>query len=186
MLAAKYQDAYTYPSLAELKKIKVLLPAKAINEPDWQFMEDYIKKIQKKVQNKTFKQKEHRKKIDITTAGNKTEEEWKKFKVGDFFDAERGSVKGLQKQEQGKVPVIAAAGFNQGIAGFYDVSAVYKDKITVSCNGAGCGSAFYHDYDFNITGDAIVLIDKQEFSHAVKEFIACMLNGRFGVQNIKG
>ena len=38
-------------------------------------------------------------------------------------------------------------------------------------------SAFYHDYDFNITGDAIVLIDKQEFSHAVKEFIACMLNG---------
>lgn len=177
MLAAKYQDAYTYPSLAELKKIKVLLPAKAINEPDWQFMEDYIKEIQKKVQNKTFKQKGHRKKIDITTAGNKTEEEWKRFKVGYFFDAERGSVKGLQKQEPGKVPVIAAAGFNQGIAGFYDVSAVYKDKITVSCNGAGCGSAFYHDYDFNITGDAIVLIDKQEFSHAVKEFIACMLNG---------
>ena len=158
-------------------KIKILLPAKTINEPDWQFMEEYIKEIQKKVQNKTFKQKGHRKKIDITTAGNKTEEEWKRFKVGDFFDAERGSVKGLQKQEQGKVPVIAAAGFNQGIAGFYDVSAVYKDKITVSCNGAGCGSAFYHDYDFNITGDAIVLIDKQEFSHAVKEFIACMLNG---------
>lgn len=158
-------------------KIKILLPAKTINEPDWQFMEEYIKEIQKKVQNKTFKQKGHRKKIDITTAGNKTEEEWKRFKVGDFFDAERGSVKGLQKQEPGKVPVIAAAGFNQGIAGFYDVSAVYKDKITVSCNGAGCGSAFYHDYDFNITGDAIVLIDKQEFSHAVKEFIACMLNG---------
>ena len=158
-------------------KIKILLPAKTINEPDWQFMEDYIKEIQKKVQNKTFKQKGHRKKIDITTAGNKTEEEWKRFKVGDFFDAERGSVKGLQKQEPGNVPVIAAAGFNQGIAGFYDVSAIYKDKITVSCNGAGCGSAFYHDYDFNITGDAIVLIDKQGFSHAVKEFIACMLNG---------
>lgn len=45
ILAAKYQDAYTYPSLAELKKIKVLLPAKAINEPDWQFMEDYIKEL---------------------------------------------------------------------------------------------------------------------------------------------
>ena len=44
-------------------------------------MEDYIKEIQKKVQNKTFKQKEHRKKIDITTAGNKTEEEWKKFNL---------------------------------------------------------------------------------------------------------
>ena len=57
MLAAKYQDAYTYPSLAELKKIKVLLPAKAINEPDWQFMEDYIKEIQKKVQNKTLSKK---------------------------------------------------------------------------------------------------------------------------------
>lgn len=45
ILAAKYQDAYTYPSLAELKKIKVLLPAKAINEPDWQFMENYIKEL---------------------------------------------------------------------------------------------------------------------------------------------
>ena len=38
-------------------KIKILLPAKTINEPDWQFMEDYIKEIQKKVQNKIFKQK---------------------------------------------------------------------------------------------------------------------------------
>ena len=158
-------------------KIKILLPAKTINEPDWQFMEDHIKEIQKKVQNKTFKQKGHKKKIDITTTENKMEKEWKGFKVGNFFDAERGSVKSLQKQEPGKVPVIAAAGFNQGIAGFYDVSAAYKDKITVSCNGAGCGSAFYHDYDFNITGDAIVLIDKQDFSHEVKEFIACMLNG---------
>lgn len=101
---------------------------------------------------------------------------WKEFKVGDLFTAERGKVKNLQLQPIGSVPVVAAGGFNQGIAGFYNVSIAYKNKITVSCNGAGCGSTFYHAYGFNLNGDAIVLTEHNKMSDLSKQFISCMLN----------
>lgn len=102
---------------------------------------------------------------------------WGDFKVGDLFDAERGKVKNLQNQNKGSTPVIAAGGFNQGIAGMYNVPAIYENKITVSCNGAGCGSVFYHPYKFNLNGDAIVLTELQPMSDLTKQFISCMLNG---------
>lgn len=103
--------------------------------------------------------------------------QWGSFKVGDLFNAERGKVKNLQNQNEGNTPVIAAGGFNQGIAGMYDVPALYENKITVSCNGAGCGSVFYHPYEFNLNGDAIVLTELQPMSDLAKQFISCMLNG---------
>ncbi len=102
---------------------------------------------------------------------------WGEFLVGDLFDAERGKVKNLQNQKAGDIPVIAAGGFNQGIAGMFDVSALHENKITISCNGAGCGSVFYHPYKFNLNGDAIVLTELHPMSDLVKQFISCMLNG---------
>lgn len=104
-------------------------------------------------------------------------EKWKEFRVGDMFCAERGKVKNLQLQENGYVPVIAAAGFNQGIAGYFMVEPLFSNKITISCNGAGCGSTFYHNYPFNLNGDAIVLTEKYQMSDLVKQFMACMING---------
>ncbi len=108
------------------------------------------------------------KKIDTTN--------WKEFKVGDLFDAERGTVKNLQQLETGNIPVIAAARSNQGVAGLYNVTASYENKITISCNGVGCGSSFYHDYPFNVNGDAIVLLEKIEMTHKAKQYLACLLD----------
>ena len=105
--------------------------------------------------------------------------EWGEFKVGELFDAERGKVKSLQQQESGMTPVIAAARANQGIAGFYNVPNLFKNKITISCNGVGCGSAFYHPYEFNINGDAIVLTEKVKMTNYVKQFITCILDSTF-------
>lgn len=102
---------------------------------------------------------------------------WGEFKVGDFFTAERGSVRKMQTLAEGNIPVIAAARKNQGVAGYYQVEATYKNMITVSCNGVGCGSTFYHDYPFNINGDALVLIEKEEISAYAKRFVCCMLDG---------
>ena len=103
--------------------------------------------------------------------------EWGTFRIGDLFEAERGKIKNLQNQNEGNTPVIAAAGFNQGIAGMYDVPALYENKITISCNGAGCGSVFYHPYKFNLNGDAIVLTELCPMSDLTKQFISCILNG---------
>lgn len=107
-------------------------------------------------------------KIDISS--------WGEFRVGDLFNAERGKVKNLQTLEIGDVPVIAAARLNQGVAGNYNVPAVFENKITVSCNGVGCGSTFYHPYKFNTNGDAIVLTELNPMSDMAKQFISCILD----------
>lgn len=104
---------------------------------------------------------------------------WSEFCIGDYFTAERGSVKKLQTLEKGSTPVIAAARSRQGVAGFYSVAAPYCDKITISCNGVGCGSTFYHDYPFNINGDALVLIEKIKMSREVKMYLASVFDGYF-------
>lgn len=104
---------------------------------------------------------------------------WGSYKIGDLFDIERGKVKGLQQKETGTVPIIAAARQNQGVAGYYNVESLFENKITISCNGAGCGSTFYHPYKFNINGDAIVLSEKMKIPDSAKQFIACILDVTF-------
>lgn len=110
-------------------------------------------------------------KIDISS--------WKEFRIGDFFEAERGKVKNIQPLCPGETPIIAAGAYNQGIAGMYEIDSAYENRITISCNGAGCGSTFYHPYKFNVNGDAITLIEKDSMSDKAKGFIACILNGVF-------
>lgn len=104
---------------------------------------------------------------------------WKKFRVGELFAAERGKVKNIQPLCPGETPIIAAGAYNQGIAGMYEIDSAYENRITISCNGAGCGSTFYHPYKFNVNGDAITLIEKNSMSDKAKSFIACILNGAF-------
>ena len=110
-------------------------------------------------------------KIDIT--------KWKKFRVGDFFIATRGTTIKMQSLDNGSIPIIAAARYNCGIAGFYNIKPQYRNSITISCNGVGCGSTYYHDYEFAITGDAIVLQDKISIPNGAKVFIATVYDKYF-------
>lgn len=104
---------------------------------------------------------------------------WKEYKVGDFFKVIRGTSRKMQTLEEGNVPIIAAARYNQGIAGFYNVSEEYENAITISCNGVGCGSAFYHDYPFAITGDAAVLVNKGKVPLQSIQYLATVLDTHF-------
>jgi hypothetical protein len=104
---------------------------------------------------------------------------WKEFQVGELFTAKRGKVKNIQPLCPGETPIIAAGAYNQGIAGMYKIDSAYENRITISCNGAGCGSTFYHPYKFNVNGDAITLMEKDSMSDKAKSFIACILNGAF-------
>ena len=103
---------------------------------------------------------------------------WKPFRVGDLFEVKRGKSRIMRDLNDGDVPLIAAARAEQGVAGTFDIESEYADAITVSCNGAGCGSTFYHSGAFAITGDASVLLEKSSMSQLAKMFITSILDGR--------
>ena len=102
--------------------------------------------------------------------------DWEECKIGDLFEAERGEVGVLRNLADGDIPVIAASANNEGVAGYFDVEPKYKNRITVSCNGVGCGSSFFHNYPFNLNGDAVVLLEKTAMSQSVSIAIAAILN----------
>lgn len=110
-------------------------------------------------------------KVDVHT--------WKEFRLGDLFDIIRGTSRTMRMLNAGAVPVIAAARAEQGVAGHYDVLPEYADAITISCNGVGCGSVFYHDGQFAITGDASVMQEKQEMTREAKLFVAAICDSLF-------
>lgn len=156
-------------------KDNIKLPATPNGAPDWAYMESYMANLETKVaESLTLLQAAkdaEKKKVDTR--------EWGEFRVRELFDAERGKVKNIQPLTPGATPIIAAGAYNQGIAGMYDIDSAYKNRITVSCNGAGCGSTFYHPYEFNVNGDAITLIEKKCMSDRAKQFVACILNATF-------
>lgn len=158
-----------------LNKEMIMLPVDKTGQPDWAYMESYMANLETKVTKsltllQTAKDAE-KKKVDTR--------EWGEFRVGELFDAERGKVKNIQPLTPGATPIIAAGAYNQGIAGMYEIDSAYKNRITVSCNGAGCGSTFYHPYEFNVNGDAITLIEKKCMPDRAKQFVACILNATF-------
>lgn len=104
---------------------------------------------------------------------------WKEFRVGDLFHGVRGTSCKMQELNEGETPVIAAARYNQGIAGYYDVPLEYENAITISCNGVGCGSTYYHDYPFAITGDAIVFENIGNVPIGALHFIASVYDVYF-------
>ena len=55
----------------------------------------------------------------------------------------------------------------------------YENAITISCNGVGCGSTYYHDYSFAITGDAIVLENVGNVPISALHFIATVYDVYF-------
>lgn len=155
--------------------MSLLLPAAPAADPDWDYMESYMKEMEEKAKERLDRleemRKQEKKKNDVSG--------WGEFKVGELFDATRGKSRRMQILEDGDIPLIAAARNNRGIAGAYNIDAEYKNCITVSCNGVGCGSTFYHNYPFSITGDAIVLEEKQDMSDYIKQFIASIIDASF-------
>lgn len=105
--------------------------------------------------------------------------QWKEFKVGELFELHRGTSRIMRELEDGDIPLIASARFNSGIAGYYNVPAEYDNAITVSLNGAGCGSTIYHAGTFAITGDAMVLIPKQDITPFAKMYVSTIYDSYF-------
>lgn len=105
--------------------------------------------------------------------------EWKEFKVGELFELHRGTSRVMRELEDGDTPLIAAARYNAGIAGCFNISPEYQNTITISLNGAGCGSTIYHDGPFAITGDAMALVARHDVSRNAKLFIAAIYDAYF-------
>lgn len=167
MHKSKYSYSYTINS-TRLKKQSILLPVDDNGNPDFEFMEQYIRDTQFQ---KVIQYINHCKKIvsklgDAVQIPAFSEIEWKPYRINkiaevgsgrDIYDAERSA---------GDLPYITAGVQNNGIGYFVGNTnkTLTKNAISISRNGAGVGNSFFHEYPALYSNDCrkVILNDYNE------------------------
>ena len=178
----KLSCLYSFNNARILDKIKqevISLPIDNNGEPDWQYMEDYMKEITKLAAKRVEKVKEDKTqtKIDTNT--------WKKFKVGELFETVNnngtqvltGANVPSKELKNGTAPRISATGVNNGVIGYYDSThknyKVYNNFISVNF----LGNAFYQENNASLDMKVHCLkLKNKELNKYLALFLVTIIN----------
>ena len=129
----------------------VLLPLDSFGDPNWQFMENYIKQEQKVIAQKVISYYEQKMLETAFDLVGLEDVEWNEFNFNDVFrKIQRG--KRLKKDDhiEGNTPYISSTSLNNGLDQFIgnkEKIRKFKNNITLA-NSGSVGSCFYHEYEY--------------------------------------
>lgn len=107
-----YSDQLSSTVLAELE---FALPATSDGQPDWDYMEFYMKAVMEESE----KSLENLRKADDTKHLIDVSR-WGEFRVGDLFDVSRPIARSSQKYEKGDMAFVASGCFNNGVTDYLE------------------------------------------------------------------
>lgn len=164
-------------TLTRLKRTKILLPIDALGNPNWQFMEDYIKQEQREIAQKVVSYYEQK----VLETGfylvGLDDVEWKEFNFNEVFrKIQRG--RRLKKDDHigGNIPYISSTSLNNGLDQFIgneDKVRKFKNNISLA-NSGSVGSCFYHDYEY-IASDHITSLTLEKTDKYVYLFMSTLI-----------
>ena len=101
----------------------------------------------------------------------------KTYRLEELFDLTPGYYHALNQLEAGPVPVISCSGVDNGIAGYYSVSAssLHRAKLTIALNGSPLLTA-WHPYTFAGKDDVAVCTPKTPLRVTTLCFIQALMN----------
>lgn len=164
-----------------LPDLLICLPIDDNGQPDWNYMEKYMLKLETETINKLN--------ILLTIQNDKSASskinicKWKRFHLYDenLFDIDIGTKldKVKMTEKNPTINFVGRANSNNGITtcvDFIEGLKPYKaGSLTVSLGGEYLGSCFVQPKDFYTSQNVIVLIPRYEMSFNVKQFIATMI-----------
>lgn len=146
----KYGYGYKF-SQSRIRKQIIMLPIDSQGQPNWQFMEDYIKQEQKQQVQKIIDYYE-RKLVEL--AGDVVgldKVEWKTFRFTEIFqEIQRGKRLTKANQTDGPKPYISSTAENNGVDAFIGNETgirKFEDVLTLA-NSGSVGSTFYQQFEF--------------------------------------
>ncbi len=195
-LLSKERYRYNYGrafTMNNISSTKLKLPVTPEGTPNWQYMEDFIKKniilkLPSKANNvwlKTFDTKpleDNKKQLNT--------ESWKWFKYDEIFDIKHGFYnKKPEDNPEGNIPFIGATDSNNGVTSHSDLETIeattktgdgnnapLSEKIFEKCiavtNNGSVGYAYYQEKPFTCTHDVNPLYLK---NHEINPYIALFL-----------
>ena len=155
---------------SRLRSFKFMLPVNADNQPDWDFMEAYMRQQEKQILQPTIKQLCNQLIYNELVGGGKihlANLNWKEFAIGDLFDAKRPTARKEDDYTEGRILFVASGGVNNGVTKF----CTPKDNETL--DKGNCltvspvdGSCYYQSTNFlgrGGAGSSIIILYAKNF-----------------------
>lgn len=176
-MTAKFNWGGNGATLSRMKRLKLLLPVNAMDQPDYAFMSDYVDQQKKQLQAKyvSYAQKQ------LQTLGTPkplktlSELNWGYVYINDIATVKSGKDIYARERVSGDLPYVTSGTSNNGIGYFVgnDNKSKAAHVISVNRNGA-VGEAFYHPYTALFGNDCRTLVLNEQYEYA-PFFIAAML-----------
>lgn len=142
-----------------IKSRDVLLPVALDGEPDWQYMQDFIKSLNHKPLTTENP-------VPSSRAADLKQDNWAWFSLGGpngLFDIKKGKRLTAADQTEGTTPYIGAIESNNGVSNRIGQSAIHGgNTISLSYNGS-VGEAFYQPDPYWSTDDVNALYLRPEY-----------------------
>lgn len=155
-----------------LKKETLQLPKDKNGNPDWQFMEDYVKE---RYQLLISQYKKYLETLNITEGAPTAldEKEWLPFYFKDIFtEIQRGKRLKTSDHISGKVPYVSSSAVNNGVDNFIgnqEKVRVFNNTISLA-NSGSVGKAFFHKYSF-VASDHVTKLQNDRFTKFIYLFL---------------
>ena len=154
-------DRYNYGYIRNEKRLfneKILLPVNSDGLPDWQFMEDFMKQIERdkittvlSYYNNSLNNNGLRGGVERWIPSKSC---WAAFAIQDVCEIHSGVRLTKQDMQEGKIPFVGASDSNNGITAFIanKNASLDKDVLGVNYNGSVVEN-FYHPYECLFSDD---------------------------------
>lgn len=145
--------SYGYKACQDrLRKMSIILPVNSKGEPDYEFMEEYIKEREAKLKEQY---KSHVKaRAEMLAKKMEMKPEWKEFLISKIFEIKAGKRLTKTNMKSGKIPFIGSSDSCNGITNFVsnENSSTDKNILGVNYNGSVVEN-FYHPYKCTFSDD---------------------------------
>ena len=169
---------YAYSDMANKDTIgaeKIKLPVDKTGNPDFSYMESYMKNLELAVSS-SLTDLQSAKKFGVSSKIDTTE--WATFHLYDIFEIDSGTKLDKAKMDTTtpKINFVGRSNFNNGIT--QKVNEIQGLKpydagcLTLALGGAYLGSCFIQEEAFYTSQNVVVLIPKKDISFEAKQFIA--------------
>ncbi|CDF98458.1 restriction endonuclease subunit S [Avibacterium paragallinarum] len=164
-------------TLGRLNRTQIMLPIYSDYQPDWQFMEDYIKqKEEEKIKQLIDYYTQQATDILIQTASI-TDREWKAFPFNEIFEEiQRGKRLTKSNQIEGDIPYISSSATQNGVDNFISNEKnvrKFGNCLTIA-NSGSVGATFFHHYQF-IASDHVTELKLERPNKYVYLFLASII-----------
>lgn len=180
-VANRFSEKYIFNreiSDKRLRREKIMLPVDEGGHPDYAFMEEYMKHIEKNMLVKYKRYLDNKNLLSVTGVGSLSSVRWKQFLLDEIFTI-KATASGIDKQDltglAGDVPYITRSNKNNAWDSFIAKQPSYNtDNGNVLSVGLDTLTAFYQPIPF-YTGQNIQVFSHERMSKYVAMFIIPLL-----------